>query len=65
MSETAPICFFLGANSPQGFVSRFDQLDCGDHSGTPSSSRVVRVVENPHSCAESQNCLHRTARPCS
>ena len=30
MSETAPICFFLGANSPQGFVSRFDQLDCGD-----------------------------------
>lgn len=30
MSETAPIRFFLGSNSPQGFVSRFDQLDYGD-----------------------------------
>lgn len=30
MSETLPIRFFLGANSPQGFVSRFDQLDYGD-----------------------------------
>lgn len=30
MSETVPTRFFLGANSPQGFVSRFDQLDCGD-----------------------------------
>ncbi len=30
MSENAPIRFFLGANSPQGFVSHFDQLDCGD-----------------------------------
>ena len=30
MSENTPIRFFLGSNSPQGFVSRFDQLDCGD-----------------------------------
>lgn len=30
MSETAPIRFFLGSNSPQGFVSRFDQLDYAD-----------------------------------
>lgn len=30
MSENAPIRFFLGSNSPQGFVSRFDQLDFGD-----------------------------------
>ena len=30
MSETLPIRFFLGSNSPQGFVSRFDQLDYGD-----------------------------------
>lgn len=30
MSENAPILFFLGANSPQGFVSRFDQLDYGE-----------------------------------
>lgn len=30
MSENAPIRFFLGSNSPQGFVSRFDQLDDGD-----------------------------------
>ena len=30
MSDLFPIRFFLGANSPQGFVSRFDQLDCSD-----------------------------------
>lgn len=30
MSETLPTRFFLGTNSPQGFVSRFDQLDYGD-----------------------------------
>lgn len=30
MSENGPIRFFLGSNAPQGFVSRFDQLDCAE-----------------------------------
>ena len=30
MSYPNPIRFFLGSNSPQGFVSRFDQISCND-----------------------------------
>ena len=29
-AKTEPLHFFLGANTPQGFVSRFDQLGNAD-----------------------------------
>lgn len=46
MSETAPIRFFLGSNSPQGFVSRFVSWIMVILSGIPFTSKEVPDVEN-------------------
>ena len=70
LHEENAVHFFLGANTPQGFVSQFGQLNSGDLEwktyiikggpGTGKSSMMKKIAQYAQTC-----CQHIELVPCS